>query len=216
MSDAQLLEVLEEALVDLHSPDFIARLKRQEHSAFAILVSQQHSILICVARAIVGDSIAEEVVQESWLAAFKALPNFAERSAIKTWLYAIVSNHAKTRLRKESRTVSLDADGAEQDPLERYQFNANGHWRAALPAWHIDSPDGLLEQAQLQKCIDKTLSLLPDQQRAVFTLRDIEQTSLDAICNILALSESNTRVLLHRARVKLMQVIAHYQETGRC
>ncbi len=209
-------EVLDTDSPNIGDPEFIARLKRQDHAAFSALVKLQHTTLVTVARSIVGESIAEEVVQESWLSAYKALPNFEQRSALKTWLYSIVSNLAKTRLKKESRTVSLERDDGGADPLERYQFDDSGHWRFPVTSWHNDSPDELLSQTQLQHCINKTLSLLPDQQRAVFCLRDIEQASLDAICNILMLSDSNTRVLLHRARVKLMQVIAHYEETGTC
>ncbi len=80
----------------------------------------------------------------------------------------------------------------------------------------MDSPDQLLEQTQLQTCIDHTLTQLPPAQKAVFTLRDIEQMPLEEICNTLDIKDSNVRVLLHRARLKLFKVIAHYQETGEC
>lgn len=203
-------------ITQVDNAEFIESLKKQDHDAMRVLVSEYHALLQTVARSIVGESIAEEVVQESWIAAFKALPKFEGRSTLKTWLFTIVSNHAKSRLRKENRTVSLDSDQNDTDPLEKYAFKDNGHWASPVSDWHIDSPDGLLEERQLKKCIEKTLSLLPDKQKAVFCLRDLEQLSLESICNILTLSESNTRVLLHRARVKLMQVIDHYQETGTC
>ncbi len=82
--------------------------------------------------------------------------------------------------------------------------------------WHVDSPLALLENTQLQHCIDSTLERLSADQRAVFTLRDLQQMDLQDICNILQLSNSNVRVLLHRARLTLMQVINRYQETGSC
>lgn len=196
--------------------EFIRALQSQNHSAFKQLVARYHTMLLSVARSIIGTDVAEEVVQEAWLSAFNALPKFEGRSSLKTWLYTIASNHAKSRLRKESRIVCFDPDAAGPDPIEQLQFKSDGHWANPVSAWHIDTPDGLLEQSQLQKCIDKTLSLLPEQQKAVFMLRDIEQVTLTEICNILELSDSNTRVLLHRARVKLMQVIDRYQETGTC
>jgi len=84
------------------------------------------------------------------------------------------------------------------------------------PLWDIESPEEILKNEQLRQCIEKTLELLPVIQKSVFLLRDIEQQSLEDICNILEISNSNVRVLLHRARVKLMQIIDQYQETGQC
>jgi RNA polymerase sigma-70 factor, ECF subfamily len=199
---------------DFDSPDILARLKLGDAVLFTRLVRQHHRTLVTVARGIIGESLAEEVVQESWLSAYKALPRFEGRSAVKTWLFTIVSNHAKTRLRQELRTVSLDE--LEESGAPYGQFRDDGHWLSPPLQWHIDSPDKLLEEAQLRKCVDSTLGKLPAAQRAVFTLRDMEQLSLQEICNILSISDSNVRVLLHRARLKLMQVIEHYQETGTC
>jgi RNA polymerase sigma-70 factor (ECF subfamily) len=193
-------------------------LKQQNHSAFEELVRLHHRQLVAVARAIVGDSLAEEIVQEAWVSAYRALPKFQGRSSLKTWLYTIVSNEAKTRLRKEKRLVALEdiSDSGEVDYLGGDRFNRFGHWKKPAPDWHLDSPDQLLEEQHLQKCIDHTLSILPDQQKAVFILRDLEQQALSEICNILEVTESYVRVLLHRARLKLMQVIDRYQETGEC
>lgn len=195
------------------------RLRQQDHAAFEALVCKLHSPMLSVARAIVGDSLAEEVVQEAWVSAYRHLPRFEGRSSIKTWLFTIVSNEAKTRLRKEKRMVALEditQDGSV-DYLGDDRFHRfGGHWKQPPPDWHLDSPDQLLEERHLQKCIDHTVSILPPQQRAVFLLRDIEQEALSEICNILDVTESYVRVLLHRARLKLMQVIDRYQETGEC
>ncbi len=194
------------------------RLQRQEHAEFEQLVKTYHAPLITVARAIIGDSLAEEVVQEAWVSIFNGLPSFESRSSLKTWLYTIVANQAKTRLRKEKRTVALEdlSPQGDADPWLSQAFDDTGHWRNPVTSWHLDTPEQLLEESHLQKCIDHTLSLLPIQQKAVFMLRDIEQESLANICNILKVSDSYVRVLLHRARLKLLQVINHYQETGEC
>ena len=195
----------------------LARLRQQDHTVFAALVEKYHRQMIVVARAIIGESLAEEVVQEAWVSAYHALPSFEGRSSIKTWIYTIVSNQAKTRLRKESRLVSLNELEEEQPlSLNKDNFNDSGHWINPPPLWDTESPDELLENEQLQKCIEKTLELLPPMQKSVFLLRDIEQQSLEEICNMLEIANSNVRVLLHRARVKLMQVIDRYQETGQC
>ncbi len=201
--------------LDFSNPEVLTKLKTLDHEIFTCLVSQYQATLLTVARSIIGESLADEVVQESWVSAYKALPKFEGRSQVKTWLITIVSNLAKTRLKKESRSVSLD-ELEDTSAMGSGQFKANGHWKAGPKQWHIDTPEGLLEEEQLRKCINATLKLLPPTQKAVFTLKDLEQESLDDICNILDLNNSNVRVLLHRARVKLMQVIQRYQETGQC
>lgn len=200
------------------NPIDLTKLKQQDHANFELLVTTYHRQLVSVARAIIGDSLAEEVVQEGWVSVYRALPKFEGRSSLKTWLYTIISNGAKTRLRREKRIVALEDLGHEGDPdyLSDDRFNAVGHWKTPAPSWHLDSPDQLLEEEHLQKCIEHTVSILPDQQKAVFILRDLEQQALSEICNILEVTESYVRVLLHRARLKLMQVIDRYQETGEC
>ncbi len=192
-------------------------LRNQDHQAFKSLVEKYHRQMLIVARAIIGDSLAEEVVQEAWVSIYHALPSFAGRSSIKTWIYTIVSNQAKTRLRKESRLVSMnDLEADIPVYLKNERFHNNGRWSSPPPLWDTESPEELLENEQLRQCIEKTLELLPCMQKSVFLLRDIEQQPLEEICNILHIANSNVRVLLHRARVKLMQVIDHYQETGQC
>jgi len=202
--------------MDFDTPQTLKKLKTGDDDAFSALVSHYHHPLLTVARAIIGEALADEVVQESWLLAYKALPNFEGRSKVKTWLITIVSNHAKTRLRKENRTVSLDTQEGDDALFGEGRFKSDGHWMNPVSDWHCDSPDGLLEGSQLKHCIEYTLSILPALQKSVFTLRDLEQLTLQEICNALAVSESNVRVLLHRARAKLYQVIERYQETGEC
>lgn len=199
-----------------NEPD-LGQLRLRDHAAFADLVQKYHRQMTTVARAIIGDSLAEEVVQEAWVSIYRALPGFEGRSSLKTWIYTIVGNEAKTRLRKESRLVNLtQADENLPDYLDGGRFQDDGHWSSPPPQWEQDSPDRLLEKEQLHQCIERTLESLSPVQKSVFLLRDIEQQSITDICNILQLKDSNVRVLLHRARLKLMQVIDKYQETGQC
>lgn len=194
-------------------------LRSGDTTAFTRLVQQYHRSMLVIARAIVGDVWAEEVLQEAWVSIHRALPRFEGRSSLKTWLYTIVRNEARTRLSKESRYVSLENTvGSHEDTIEslNLQFKKNGHWQSSPANWHTDSPLQLLEQTQLRHCIDHTLTTLSADQCAVFTMRDIQQMEIQDICNILQLSNSNVRVLLHRARLNLMQVIDRYQETGTC
>lgn len=190
----------------------------RDEKAFCELISHYQRIMLNIARAIIGDAFAEDVVQEAWTSIYLALPHFERRSSLKTWMLTIVSNEAKSRLRRESRNISLEVlDGETSGSyLDHANFKPDGHWRNPAAQWHNESPDALLEEKQLQLCINKTLNLLPPLQKAAFLLRDVEQQSFEDISNMLQVSTVNVRVLLHRARLSLMQVIDRYQETGQC
>lgn len=196
----------------------IAQLIAGDDKAFRYLIGQYQALMLSIARTIVGDVFADEVVQESWVSVYKNIAGFERRASIKTWLLTIVSNQAKARLRKESRMVSLEQlDGETPGSyLDAANFKSDGHWQNPISHWNNESPEALLEEKQLQHCIAKTLSLLPPAQKAAFMLRDIEQQSFEDICNALNVSAANVRVLVHRARLTLMQVIDRYQETGSC
>lgn len=202
-----------------HDDEDLDLLRSGNKAAFTRVVQRYHRPMLVIARAIAGDTWAEEVLQEAWISIHRALPRFEGRSSLQTWLYTIVRNEARTRRSKEARYVSLDSiTGGHEDTLEtlNIHFKATGRWQSAPANWHTDSPLQLLEQAQLRHCIERTLSTLSADQCAVFTMRDLQQMQLQDICNILELSNSNVRVLLHRARLSLMQVIDRYQETGTC
>lgn len=186
--------------------------------AFCEIITRFQHTMVAIARAICGDTFADDVVQDAWVAIHKNICKFEQRSSLKTWVMTIVSNEAKARLRRESRKVSLDElDGETPGSyLDSTQYAQDGHRIAPTPTWHIESPEQLLEEKQLQRCINKTLSILPPAQKAAFLLRDIEQQSFEEICEILQVSAANVRVLIHRARLTLMQVIDRYQETGTC
>lgn len=184
--------------------------------AYSQLVQRYHSLMVAVAGAIVGPSLAEDVAQDAWVSAHRALAKFERRSSLKTWLLRIVSNEALSRAKRESRHIALDAPPATSDYLAQERFASDGHWAKAPPHWHIDTPDALLEEVDLHRCINKTLLLLPPQQRAAFRLRDLEQASFDDVSEWLGVSAANARVLVHRARLTLLDVIDRYQETGQC
>lgn len=204
------------ARFDWSLPEVLDRLQSGEQAVFAALVREYHPKLLSLARAIVGEAGADDVVQEAWVSAYKAIARFERRASLKTWLMRIVINEARSRLRHESRLISLDASPIDDgDPLE-YRFLEDGHWADAPVNWDLASPEELLSEAQLQDCLDKNLGAMPRMQKAVISLRDIEGLELTEICNMLAVSESNVRVLLHRARTRVYTMIEHYQETGEC
>jgi len=178
--------------------------------AYEYAIEAYHNLMLAVARAIVGDSIADEIVQDAWISAIKSLPKFERRSAFKTWLLQIVSNAAKTRIKRENRFSSLD-DGWQT--AEADKFDQTGHRINGVPVWEDNTPEQLLANEQLQDIIEKSYQSLPAMQRAVLKMIDIEGYSLNEVCNILDLSSSNARVLLHRARSTVHAAIADYQET---
>lgn len=205
-----------------HNPDdeqaLITRLVAGDEQAFCSLIKRYHSLMLAIARSILGDAFADDAVQDAWIAVHKNIAKFEQRCSLKTWILTITSNEAKARLRRERRKVSLDElDGETPGSyLDDARFKSDGHWSAAIPIWQSESPEALIEEKQLQHCINKTLNILPPAQKAAFILRELEQESFETICEILQVSSANVRVLLHRARLALMQMIDRYQETGSC
>lgn len=195
---------------------FIAKLLRRETLACHQLVREHHGRLVSVARAIVGEA-AEDVVQEAWLLAFRALPTFEGRSSLKTWLTRIVINAAYSRHRydKTRLTVSLDEVMAEAMPLAE-RFDDSGHWHEPLGRWHGDTPEELLGRAELATILQKAMQTLPEAQRLAWLLRDQSGLDFKEIAETLATTEANVRVLLHRARLKLLAVINQYEEGQPC
>lgn len=186
-----------------------------DRNAFADLVRRYHTPLLGVARSLLRNGEAEEAVQDAWLAAWQHIGNFEGRSALKTWLTRIVLNECRMRLRRSGREINLDLDGAGPDVLLD-RFREDGHWHQSPVSWDWHTPEQLLEEQDLQDCLKKNLSRMSAQQRLVLELRDIQGLSLEDICNLLEVSASNVRVLLHRARARLFTVVEHYQETGEC
>lgn len=186
-----------------------------EDAAFRSAIKQYQVSMIYLARNLVGDKIADEVVQEAWFSAMKAIARFEKRSSLKTWLLRIVANEGKTRLRKENRMTSLEAL-TEADPAFATRFDDTGHWYTGPGQWDADSPDELMTMDELKACMDQLIEALPDMQGATLNLRERQGYSLKEICNILEVSESNVRVLLHRARTRLFRCIQHFEETGDC
>jgi len=195
---------------DINESRLIDQLINGEAEAFEFVVTQYQSIMLSVARAIVGEAFADEVVQEAWISAIKALPKFEKRSSLKTWLLHITSNGAKSRVRRENRQQSLD-EGWESISADK--FDHTGHRIDDILPWNEESPEALLANEQLQALIESAFQHLPANQRAVLSMYDLEGIEMSEICNILDLSASNARVLLHRARTTLHHKIEQYQES---
>ncbi|MCW2267612.1 ECF RNA polymerase sigma-E factor [compost metagenome] len=199
-SDARLLE----------------RLLLGEQQAFKELVSTYQGAMRAVAYAILGSRQADEAVQDAWLAVVRGLPGFQGRSSLKTWLLTITANAAKNRYKQNRREVLLDDLPSPHGSVGDDRFASDGHWLLAPHAWHQDSPEALLSQDQLRECLEHTLLSLSQLQSSVLVLRERQGLELEEICNLLDISLSNVRVLLHRARLKVFATLEHFEETGQC
>jgi RNA polymerase sigma-70 factor (ECF subfamily) len=194
----------------------LTRLLAGEQKAFRELVATYQGAMRAVAFAIVGSRNADEVVQDAWLAVVRNLEGFQGRASLKTWLLTITANTAKTRLKHNRREVLLDDIPSPHGSIGDERFAEDGHWLLAPYAWHQDTPEALLTEAELRECLEKTLASLSELQGSVLHLREREGLELEEICNLLQVSLSNVRVLLHRARLKVFATLEHFEETGQC
>jgi RNA polymerase sigma-70 factor (ECF subfamily) len=193
----------------------VARLRGGDEAAFRALVEQYHGMLLRLALVFVASrAIAEEVVQETWVGVLNGLPSFEGRSTLKTWIFRILTNRAKTRGVREGRSVPFSAlsdPDDEHDPaVDPTRFKPNGRWMAPPRRWDDDTPEKLAMQEEALRRLERAIQELPPNQRAVLTLRDIDGLESAEVCNILEISETNQRVLLHRARSKLRRVLEEY------
>lgn len=188
--------------------ELAARLQSGEEAAFASLVDAWSGGMLRLARSLVStDESAAEVVQEAWLAVVAGIDSYEGRSSLRTWVYRILVNIAKRRGARENRSVPwsslspADEDaGATVDP-GRFRGPGEpyaGHWREFPAPW--PSPEQQVLAGEFRSQVAAALAQLPDRQRAVITLRDIEGYSSAEVCSILDISAGYQRVLLHRAR----------------
>ncbi|AOY89302.1 RNA polymerase subunit sigma-70 [Marinobacter salinus] len=171
--------------------------------------------MLAVARFYLDHSSAEEIVQDCWVTVIDAIHKFEGRSGLKTWLHRIVANRCKNRLRSSNREVPTDFSESLEPELAG-RFNAKGRWDLPPKMQFHDSADKLMENGALSDCLDKHLSALPETQRSALMLYEAHQHKSDDVCNILDVSASNLRVLLHRARQKIFLMVETFQETGEC
>ncbi len=146
--------------------------------------------------------MAEEVVQDTWLAVLRGLDAFEGRSSLKTWLFSILVNQARTTGTREHRSVPVADPEPAVDPA---RFDASGGWADPPEHW-VEAAESRLEAGKLAGRLRVLMDELPDRQREVVLLRDVEELTSDEVCAVLAISEGNQRVLLHRGRSRLRQL----------
>ena len=183
----------------------VAALRAGDERAFMALVAECTPGMRRLALTFVRSrAVADEVVQEAWVGVLRGIDRFEGRASLKTWIYRIVANVARTRGVRESRSVpfsSLETEDASVDP-ER--FAADGHWASPVEPWQP------VLGAETRDVIEQAIAALPGQQRQVIELRDVQGWSSEEVCNVLELTETNQRVLLHRARTKVRMALEQY------
>ena len=189
----------------------LKRLLAGEQRAFKELVSTYQSAMCAVAYAIVGNRHVDEVVQDAWLSVVRNLGGFEGRSSLKTWLLTITANSAKSRYKQNRREVLLDDLPSPHGTLDDDRFSStDGHWLVAPYAWHQDTPEALLTENELRECLEHTLLSLSELQSSVLLLRERQGLELEEICNLLEISLSNVRVLLHLSLIHISEPTRPY------
>jgi RNA polymerase sigma-70 factor (ECF subfamily) len=189
--------------MDADAP-LLGRLRGGDEEAFVTLVERYHSSMLRLAMSFVSSqAVAEEVVQDTWLAVLRGLDRFEERSSLRTWVFSILVNRARTTGVREARSVPVADAGPVVDAS---RFGPNGAWAVPPEPW-AEEVENRIDAVKLSELVRGGLDGLPGRQREVVVLRDVEGMSSAEVCQVLAISEGNQRVLLHRGRSKLRQVL---------
>lgn len=199
----------------------VAALRAGDEGAFRGLVLRYHAALVRLARVSVSSqAVAEEVAQETWLAVIQGIDRFEGRSSLKSWIFAILVNRARSRGVREQRIVplsSLDNEGDDGPAVDADRFvragqRWGGHWSGPPVPW-AQPAERLIAKETLGVVAD-AIERLPARQRAVVSLRDVEGWSSEEVCELLELSEGNQRVLLHRGRARVRAVLEDHLGGG--
>jgi len=184
--------------------ELIQRLRAGDEQAFVVLVRRHHESMIRLASSFVPSrAVAEEVVQDTWMGVVRGIGNFEGRSSLRTWLFRILVNRARTAGTRERRSVAI---GDAEPAVDPSRFDEAGAWLSPPEQW-IEEADDRLRSGKLAGRIRSAIEELPARQREVVTLRDVEGLSSDEVCHVLEITDGNQRVLLHRGRSRVRQVL---------
>ncbi|HEY0756956.1 MAG TPA: RNA polymerase sigma factor [Ktedonobacteraceae bacterium] len=200
--------------------DLLQALRRGDEEAFVSLLNQFDASLRRIALLYVhGQAIAEEVVQETWLGVLRGLSQFEGRSSLKTWIFRILINCAQKRGKRESQSIPFSAMPIDEESAEMVEDSKQflpadhptrpGGWASFPQSWEYIPENRLLSQ-ELRFSIEKAIEALPQKQREVIVMRDLEGWGADEVCSFLEISKANQRVLLHRARTHVRHVLETY------
>ena len=181
----------------------LRRLRDGDEDAFVMLVARYHQPMLRLARTMVSSkAVAEEIVQDTWMGVVRGIDQFEGRSSFKTWLYRILINRARSAGAKEHLTTSIES----LHSVDPTRFDAQGHWADPLDRWRDDT-ESRLDAATLVPILESALEDLAPRQRQVVILRDVEGLSNDDVCEALGITSGNQRILLHRGRARLREIL---------
>jgi RNA polymerase sigma-70 factor (ECF subfamily) len=194
----------------------VAGLRAGDEQTFRELFDRTYPMMRRVARGYVAsDAVAEEIVQETWMAILTGIERFEGRSALGTWMFSILTNQAKTHSSREQRALPLSSivSDAEEPAVapDRFQKDDDawpGHWATPPRPWQ--KPERRLLSLEARERLREALAQLPERQRLVVALRDVEGSSAEEVCDLLGLSPENQRLLLHRGRSRLRAFLEEY------
>jgi len=195
----------------------VAALRAGDERVFRELFARTYPMLTRVARGYVAsDAVAEEIVQDTWLAIVTGIDRFEGRSALGTWIFSILTNQAKTHSARERRALpfsSVTPSDVEEPAVDPDRFQKDdqawpGHWATPPRPWQ--KPERRLLSLEARDRLKDALAQLPERQRLIVGLRDIDGRSAEEVCDLLGLSQENQRVLLHRGRSRLRAVLEQY------
>jgi RNA polymerase sigma-70 factor (ECF subfamily) len=188
-------------------------LRSGDEAAFRTLIQMHHGPMVRLAMTYVRDpGVAEEVVQEAWLVCLRSLDKFEGRSSLKTWIYGIVMNIARSRKRRESRILPFaslwqrDDSDSRRPTVEAGRFGRDGMWSSPPDSW----PESKVLSSETMLRVKAAIESLPMKQREVITLRDVAGLDADEVCGLLSISAENQRVRLHRARAAVRKMLEEY------
>jgi RNA polymerase sigma-70 factor (ECF subfamily) len=203
----------------------VQRLRNRDEAAFLEIVQRHHNSLVRLAQSFVNNrAVAEEVAQETWVAVLQGIDRFEGRSSLKTWIFQILINRSKTRGVREARSINFSAMNdtnsesgySSVDPSRFLSSDDSQHpggWASQPQQWDM-TPEQLLLSKECRTFIEQAIASLPELQKQVITLRDVQGWENEEICAVLGISETNCRVLLHRGRSRVRQALENYLGGG--
>ena len=221
MGTSRKLMLSESAPVAKGEGELLARLRQGDEGAFDELVTRHHGALIRMAMGYVADrEVAEEVVQDTWIAAIEGLDRFEGRSSLRTWIFGIMIHKAKDRGVREKRHTNFSSfesvDEESEETIDPARFHQSGewvgHWAFPPQPWDDQTPEKLLASQQAVNAMNKAIEALPRTLKDVLILRDVEGVDAKEVCDVLKISETNLYVRLHRARERVRQAVEAYVE----
>ena len=200
--------------------NLLERLRSGDEEAFAEMVAGLHARLVAFAGTFTSSpALAEDIVQETWLAVIRGLGRFEGRSTLRTWIYSILVRRARTLASRESRRATVERPSEPSvngDPGKEWApgLGRYGLWENTPVPWEMEDPAVLLETREALAVVEAALESLPPRQRQVVLLRDVEDLSPAELCNILDITETNQRVLLHRGRARIRKALDEFIREG--